>query len=377
MLRNSEGRTMPTLRKPEETLVAGGVKLLEAPVTIRQTVARDADKCPRRAVLSHRFGLTPKARRYNSNLHTGSVTHAILAAHYTERPDPEQAGIDLYDAEMAHFSALAEDDLEGTFDKALKSLDKDTKLGVAIARMFWKLYPLNRKTHKVVGTEVQLTAEIKLGAVDSVGVTAVLSGTLDVLLEPLTGPVAGGVFVADHKTTARNPHDLVGGLEWAYQTRIYRVLAARNLGRKIAGFIYNFIQKPAIRFCGKDKGVFDNYVNRCWEWFEDEKRDMKPATSFGFMFNEPLVAPEFEQDLRRLGYWMCHDFCHEEEGALNGFPLYLFPRRWADCYKCPFKILCDASTTEWGRIIKAHYTQDFTGYADAEEKGMVLDEFSR
>lgn len=356
----------------QHTVTLDGCPFETAVPYISQSKMMSAFSCPRRFMFAHRMGIRPARDDSSAAMQAGSVAHAYLESLFLQLPTDadiwETACAPVDEDIQADLNALSqrigdEGDLDGSLEAAATALDKAWSVGKAMAHHFYEnVFPLP-EYYSAVDAETHIACGVPHPV--SEGSHVMVEGTLDGILQDLRN---GNVWIVDHKTSGDRPSAATIGRAWAYQSRLYRLLAKYGTSEgEPLGFVWNFIQRPSIYLCGKDRkaaeeeGItpLDAYLQRVHEWY-DEK-----AASQG----EPTVnssAVRFPRDLYSRGFAADLDFVD----FLANVPIdtdhdTCFPKRGHACKgrygrPCPYYEFCTASIPSWPVILDSpHWTTDF------------------
>lgn len=242
-------------------------------VPLHSTHMSDSELCPRKGLLRHRAGLVPRGRTSDA-LFRGDILHRIVAARLR--------GLTLDSAEhdalerMTEVSQSIVDSITDsgytpagkTPEEAIKSLETETKVAIAMSRAYCKFFgiragsadvltdhdgEITRKSMSIYDNHIERHVTRSRGEGSE-------AGTLDgVLLDESNG----ALYILDHKTCGKDIVQYIRTLPLAAQTLLYPRLV------RVAGIIYNVIRTPTIRCCKTDDNDLDKYAARVEKWYED------------------------------------------------------------------------------------------------------------
>jgi hypothetical protein len=158
------------------------------------------------------------------------------------------------------------------------------------------------------------------------------------------------------------------------QTLEYRILAEAlldhlwNIGQlkartRLAGMVYDILQKPTIKFCGKDAN-FEAYLNRVQAWYQDRQEkspDDPPHIHRRVRFSGPRISEEF---------WV--KLVSADRYARGRLEVTRYPKHESSCMDryggtCPFLGMCSTSPIQWpAKIITEFDQRDPEQYEDEE-----------
>lgn len=341
--------------------ICGGEHPCGVPV-IRQSVLKDWKTCIRLFFYRHVLGLSPKRpeKAYAANI--GTFAHAINASMYTTKGDWEaslKAGKEEYKSKMTELESHLDNDLSGEIASMIGATDDAWSKAKVICRIFWDRHPFDPDI-QVVWAEDPIAIE--------------LDGSLIVQAKPdLVVRSQGGLWIFDHKTTTKDPSDLLLGRPWHYQTALYTAVVEEKFEEEVLGFLYNVLAVPTIKCCGKDekaakkKGCtpFEAYMERVSQWYDDYKTNP-------FVTNWVPNTTGIADDLLRIECEVCagtatdgisnygengpHDKCSLEAcfaRDYTGNACYRFFK------KCPFHGLCETQPASWPQQIEMTFDQAF------------------
>lgn len=243
--------------------------------------------CPRYFLFAARLGWS--IPEFAESLSAGHVMHQVMLAVRKGSSLPAACKA-IYQANELALRELEEEyrqefptgKLPSTFDKSYKAMS----LGVMLANIWCEHYPLP-PTWKVLVAEK--TAEMDLEAFN---IDATIKGTIDaVLLDD-----KDQVWIEDHKSTSYDAAVRATGLAFDTQTLLYRALwdHIQNMP-EATGTIHNIIKKPSIRQKTKSGETYEEYLDRCREWYESEfvANPKRPPMARSFV---RFVRPPIEED---------------------------------------------------------------------------------
>ena len=254
-------------------------------VPLRSTFMSDSERCPRYALLRHRAGLVPRGHTSDARFR-GDIMHKIVAE--VLRGKTQEQAESAASTRMTEVSQSILDSLDDsgytpvgkTPEEALKSLETETKVAIAMSRAYCKFFgvragsvdilvdhggEITRQTISVYKNAVERHIRIVQPQIGGPGEAGTLDGVL--IDEP-----KHALYVLDHKTCGRDIVQYIRTLPLAAQTLLYPRLACMFCGGsdpKVAGIIYNVIRTPTIRCCKTDDNDLDKYAERVEKWYED------------------------------------------------------------------------------------------------------------
>jgi hypothetical protein len=312
----------------------------------------DSELCPRKALLRHRAGLVPHGH-VSDALFRGDITHKIIAE--VLRSGAQDRAEEIACAQMTKTSQSILDSLDDsgytpagkTPEEALKSLETETKVAIAMSRAYCKFFGIRAGSADVLvdhdGEVTRQSLPVFEGAIERYmraprpgGFNE--AGALDVVLidEPKRE-----LYVLDHKTSGQDIVRYIRTLPLAAQTLLYPRLAetlCAGTDLKVAGIIYNVIRTPGIRCCKTDDFDLDKYAARVEKWYEDNFDTVMAQTII-------RLSPELQLlSARRL--YRAADYC-DLPPSLENFPATGGSACNAYNSLCPFIGLCTLDTALW------------------------------
>lgn len=117
-----------------------------------------------------------------------------------------------------------------------------------------------------------------------------------------------GLYLLEHKCLSRIDIEFLRHLDLDHQCLIYKKHAEKLYGEEVKGVIYDVIQKPTIRMCGKDDNDPVRYGNRVIEWYRGNRE-----TAF---YREKIQLRELDIETELYTLHKMIRFCH----SMNHFP---------------------------------------------------------
>lgn len=317
--------------------------------------------CERKFYFSERLGLR-LAGDYASALHTGSIFHEATARALQDGQLEELRKTVEKDTAILADEIRASADSTGILPngkeagKVVQQLHDDTNKALAMAECFFEAYPVNPAEYEVVAVEMPVTTMIA-------GIKRPVTGKLDLVLRE---KATGHLWLVDHKTAGENPARTVESLSYDGQLLLYRLLAMAAFPNNIvAGFIHQIIQKPTIKYCGKDAD-FDAYVGRVREWYPEREREAAIAG--------PARSPFLRSKVSFQGFHLPADFVTLLKRVDRAARANLKPANHPRCCNkytcnglgnmppCVYRKLCGSRMSSWSlelmsprpRYIQAH-----------------------
>jgi hypothetical protein len=251
-------------------------------VPLRSTFMSDSERCPRYALLRHRAGLVPRGHTSDARFR-GDIMHKIVAEVLrgkTQEQAESAAHTRLTETSQSIVDSLTDSGYTPagkTPEEAIKSLETETKVAIAMSRAYCKFFGIRAGSANVLvdhdGKIVHNSLPVYVTCIERfVGhhlSECSEAGALDAVLidEPKRN-----LYVLDHKTSGRDGVQYIRTLPLAAQTLLYPRLAATLCAEtdlQIAGIIYNVIRTPTIRCCKTDDNDLDKYAARVEQWYED------------------------------------------------------------------------------------------------------------
>jgi hypothetical protein len=168
-----------------------------------------------------------------------------------------------------------------TPEEAIKSLETETKVAIAMSRAYCKFFGIRAGSADVLvdhdgeiihqalpihKNSVELHIRIVQPQVGGPGEAGTLDGVL--IDEPKRS-----LYVLDHKSSGLDIVQYIRTLPLAAQTLLYPRLARMFCGSgdlKVAGIIYNVIRTPTIRMKKEYGGSIDKYCEAVDKWYRGE-----------------------------------------------------------------------------------------------------------
>jgi hypothetical protein len=298
--------------------------------------------------LRHRAGLVPRGHTSDARFR-GDILHRIVAEVLRGRTQSQAE--DAARTRMTETSQSIVDSLDDsgytpagkTPEEAIKSLETETKVAIAMSRAYCKFFGIQAVFADVLtdhdGEITHTALPIYKDAVERhIDTGDGEAGTLDGVLA-----VEGNkkLFVLDHKTCGRDIVQYIRTLPLAAQTLLYPRLATAAFSEvdlRIAGIIYNVIRTPTIRCCKTDDNDLDKYAARVEQWYED---------NFDTTMAQTIIRPSSELKVlstQRLDN--AHRYCSAPP-MLENFPATGGTACNAYNSLCQFIGLCTCDTALW------------------------------
>lgn len=353
-------------------------------ITMRSSGMTTYRECARKFMLQERHGLAPIAE-HSSALHTGTLLHTIITSLYMglDLPDAENMAIQQNAREQSDLIEIAARPTFGGYiggkkiEVLLKDLAHELSLARMMAALYWKHYRTNTREFDVVPEFIEAPLEYKHHLY-----TSTFHGRMDLLLRHKE---TGHYWIWDLKTLVptictrqRSDTFLMDPQPWFYWLMADYTLRNREYcgndssPPKVAGCIHIVMQKPSIRYCGKD-ATFNDYIDRCQtEFYEPRFNKFKRGLTNG----PPILVSKI--NMNQLPGWMnplLYEFdqaCSRRVGSSIPGRSYFddWPPNNAACYNwnrpCQFLRLCQANEKMWPAYTKSHFKQDFRD--DREER---------
>ncbi len=320
------------------------------PKGVRSSMISTERQCTRKFFWVYRLRLKPKSYVLSQALKAGDIYHHIMMPLYRDDCSLEDAEKIAYDSVVApsieEFETAAEGDLTGDAQQSATNVQRAWEVARVMARLFWDQYPLDRDRYEVVDTEVPITAPMLGAPAFSLGV----QGTPDIIIRDLK---ENALWLPDHKTTGHKPTDAIVGRGYAWQTYMYSELVHHKYGEWPLGFIYNFVQRPTIRYCPttKDKGGFESYVERCR--FEYVKKGQDVCTSYALQLTQGPSPESFRERVLILATLSLMPVDPTDYNLDTMFPRIY--QGFNGCAKCPYRFLCESDVAMWPSLIEQKY----------------------
>lgn len=342
-------------------LNVGGSEYRFGRPVFRQSNLKDFHACNRLFFLRHVLGLSPNVEKRSVSADTGTFWHKAMQTYYeTPNPvDPQREATlaceDLLCRICKPLEAQEAEDLTGTVPQQIEDLTMCCNKGLAMAAIFFDRFPICDGL-EVVATEQPIVVPFKL------------STGQDILVRVKSDLIIRGndkLWVVDHKSSGDKPEDVMVGKPWSFQTRLYAWAVRNHYQEPLGGFIYNKMQMPGIKLCGKDeKGAEaegttpeEFYLKRVVEWYEKQPHQTIESVWIPCS-GEYHLDPGLQGLLKDI-----HDrirFFSDTSPA----PLTLFPQDGScwNCRKfnrtCPYMAICDTDPVAWCHTIAGFYQQD-------------------
>jgi hypothetical protein len=250
-------------------------------------------------------------------------------------------------------------------DTLVSQLIMDGHVAQAMAETYWET-----QGHRWLDKYEAVAIEKQIQIMEP-STKTVLQGTVDLILLKKDGTRA---VLVDHKTTSRDIATFSEGMEFDWESRLYRLLLAVARDREllpelpkdvvVSGILRNVVSRPSIRL--KKTQEPEDYVAEVREWLlgtgrhqdKAELRKVKPAmlSTLALWTGDPL-----DVEMRNL-LWQQKKASHVMP-FLEAFPrLGAFTGVCKDHFgkPCVYLPLCSAPVDEWPRIVKQRYVlEDF------------------
>jgi len=349
---------VPRLRR---TFWAGPPRINVGSPPVRSSSVRQFRRCKRAFMFHDRLGLIPRGA-YSSALFIGRVFHALLEAFY-------QGGA------VANFGTMTARRIDGALNRIKKDADPSGLL--PDGRAFIEVAEEVRKDAQLacamaVELAYRIPREQLLNAHDIVSVEQVYSVRIPGISAPLVVQpdlvlrhrATGALWIPDHKTTSHSPSMRAMSLPFEFQPRYYKYVVwawhqARGEPVTIGGCLHNIIRKPTIHVNKRRGEVFEQYIQRVHEWY-DEKNRLNPTDPPISISSVPHVGPILTEDLLAT----IHQVALASRARLD---LARFTDNDQACLDwnraCPYLPLCRAAAMnrvrDWPTIIRRDSRQDF------------------
>lgn len=336
-------------------------------------------ECPRKFMLSVRFGLRPKT--YQPALFTGEIYHRTLAflqsgltfdqsrtqvEEYWHREEEKVADC----ASEAGFLPNGQD-----VQSALNQLDKDFTLGIAMAKWTWEYAPWDPQRWEVLSVEELL---ILNGFRDVPNATAIKLDSL------LLDKKSATVWIGEHKTTSFDTAQRSSVLLYEFQpwlyTRVFKswfsehghsLLAQRLL--TFGGIKHGLIKKPGIRL--KKNQTWTEFVQELHDRLSSDQKDWDTAQARqGKMTSGPPFLRSTIPSGRSSSLENEKNFQNLSSATRCVITPQKFPRCSASCFHwntpCKYLRICKSPKTDWKALVRDHYVQENRDQLDiGEAKG--------
>lgn len=326
-------------------------------VPLRSTFMSDSELCPRKGLLRHRAGLVPRGHTSDA-LFRGNIMHKIVAevlrGHTQEHVEV---------AALAYAAVVSQRILDSlddsgytpagkTPEEAIKSLETETKVAIAMSRAYCKFFGIRAGSVDVLVDHDGEIIHRPFAVYDNVIETQIAGASkLDVVLidEPKRS-----LYVLDHKSSGRDVVQSVRTLPLAAQTLLYPRLAetlCAGTDLQVAGIIYNVIRTPTIRMKKEYGGSIDKYCEAVDEWYRGEH-------NFEAVMAQTIIRPSPElkvlstQRLERAAGYCTAPPLLENFPATGGAACNAYNSL------CSFIGLCPLDTALWPEQLE-RYDRDF------------------
>lgn len=344
---------------------------------IRSSQFEDFEKCPRKHLYRNRLGL--RRPGVSVPLDLGTVYHYMLQQLYlgATMDHARKMTWGLVASMKSDLHALALEDGRLPGGAAVADCIEDLNLlaptGMAMAEIFWEAVVVDGGPPSVVETPdgdplVELILEAQVPRV-----SMPVRCPIDLVVADPRNPEQ--VYVVDHKTTSRDPMVRAMSTRLSGQAKLYRIVLQANLDYwhqclpdkypqlEVVGTIHNIIKKPTIKYCPntKDKGGYQDYVNRVREWYENQRDSGKTVMlSSKVRFTEQGLTKDF---LLRLQQQAAANYAKPHLDRFyqtGGYACEEFNRT------CPYMELCMAPTWTWKSVIESGYIVQFREDEDSK-----------
>jgi hypothetical protein len=331
-------------------------------IPLRSTFMSDSELCPRKGLFRHRAGLVPRGYTPDARFR-GDIMHKIAAKVLLGASQEDAERSARTQATVTSQGILDSIDDSGytpagkTPEEAIKSLETETKVAIAMSRAYCKFFGIQegaadvlvdqdgevtRRSLPVFDDTIERYIDVDAGGARE-------AGALDAVLidEPKRE-----LYVLDHKTSGRDLVQYIRTLPLAAQTLLYPRLAdtlCAGTDLKVAGIIYNVIRTPTIRCCKTDDNDLDKYAARVEKWYGDNLDTVMAQTII-------RPSPELQAlSARRLMH--AADYC-KWQPTLEDFPATGGSACQAYNSLCPYIGLCTIDTALWPEQLE-RYDRDW------------------
>lgn len=335
-------------------------------VPLRSTFMSDCERCPRFALLRHRAGLVPRGHTSDARFR-GDILHRIVAE--VLRGETQAAAEDAARTRMTDMAQTIVDTLTPsgytpagkTPEEAIKSLETETKVAIAMSRAYCKHFGIRAGSADVLterddGEVARTALPINKNTIERYFRTPVgnfeAAGELDGVL---IDESKRDLYVLDHKTCGKDIVQYIRMLPLTAQTLLYPPLAetscAGYAGLRVAGIIYNVIRTPTIRMKKEYGGSIDKYCEAVEEWYQGEH-------NFDAVMAQTIIRPSPELKMlstQRLERAL--EYCTAPP-MLENFPACGGAACTAYNSLCQFIGLCAIDTALWPEQLE-RYDRDW------------------
>lgn len=332
-------------------------------IPLRSTGMSDSERCPRYFLLRHRAGLVPRGYSADARFR-GDILHRIVAEVLRGKTQEQAEGA--AQTRMTEASQSIVDSLTDsgytpagkTPEEAIKSLETETKVAIAMSRAYCKFFGVRTGAADVLTEQDGVVTRRALPVYENsierhfnvpfvAGCNA--AGDLDGVL--IDKP-KHKLYVLDHKTSGVDIVQYIRTLPLAAQTLLYPQLAdilCAGTDLQIGGIIYNVIRTPTIRCCKTDDFDLDKYAARVVKEY---------TKKFDTVLAQTVISPSPELKLlstRRLqrAANYCTGSAHVERySATGGSACHAYNSL------CPYIGLCTTDISLWPEQLE-RFDRDF------------------
>jgi len=133
----------------------------------------------------------------------------------------------------------------------------------------------------------------------------------------------GQLWVVDHKTTSKVDMGFVDGLARRIQTRLYCYVGIKALKQKVAGIIYNVLEKPGLRRLQANSRRLqpeddEQFIARLGDWYDKELRFSRFVRPIDQRDGEPTLQEVYES-YKLLEYIKARDYWQPNDGQCHAY----------------------------------------------------------
>jgi len=361
----------PTTHRGKKLSELTGLPVLRP--SIRSSAIGLASECYRKYLYRYRLGL--ESKYYDSALTIGKVYHSIRALLRKGKSESDALHIAAHLLGEWQQRTLDATDKFGMTSwgqdssQVIEKGNKDWQIARAMALWAHHRNPIREDEYEILGIE-------KLIEIYYQTIRTPIRIRVDLLLR---NRETGELWIYDEKTCSDPPMQIMAGLKFALQPKLYRLAVEAWLQNdpsapegKLTGVCHDLIQKLTIR--QKQKESLEEYIDRVSQEYDSNLaactapggnlKELKYVRST-IRYNAALVDEEMLLQLRQA------DRMAYTTPSLSQYPRAVNPLITCVQHKklCPYMALCESNPARWKEeIIPLYYKVRSRDIADEEDQ---------